>query len=178
MRARVARNIAGWNLPASMDKEERIQFEATMVEAFSKFGIPGKYHSLTPDHPNEISMGEAEKLIKKHFLFNDMTEDKHLVTAGIASDWPHGRGIWLSDDETKMIWIGEEDQLRIISIVKGTDLGVVDNSLKDLLTSIEKSGLKFAEHPTYGVITTCPTNMGTGKRQSILGKFPNISNLG
>ena len=77
-----------------------------------------------------------------------------------------------------MIWVGEEDQLRIISIVKGNDLGKVDASLHELLTKIEKSGLVFAEHPTYGVITTCPTNMGTGKRQSILGKFPNITQHG
>lgn len=47
-----------------------------------------------------------------------------------------------------------------------------------MLTKIEKSGLEFAEHPTYGVITTCPTNMGTGKRQSILGKFPKITSGG
>ena len=60
----------------------------------------------------------------------------------------------------------------------GTDLGAVDNSLYELLTKIETFGLKFAEHPTYGVITTCPTNMGTGKRQSILGKFPRITNHG
>ena len=84
----------------------------------------------------------------------------------------------MSKDETKMIWVGEEDQLRIISIMHGTDLGAVDNSLHTLLTSIEKAGVEFAEHPTYGVITTCPTNMGTGKRQSILGKFPNISQNG
>ncbi len=77
-----------------------------------------------------------------------------------------------------MIWVGEEDQLRIISIVEGNDLGKVDDSLHELLTKIEKSGLEFAEHPTYGVITTCPTNMGTGKRQSILGKFPNITGKG
>jgi creatine kinase len=77
-----------------------------------------------------------------------------------------------------MIWIGEEDQLRIISIVKGHDLGAVDASLHELLTKIEGAGLKFAEHGTYGVITTCPTNMGTGKRQSILGEFPNISQQG
>ena len=38
------------------------------------------------------------------------------------------KGIWLSEDKTKMIWVGEEDQLRIISIVHGNDLGVVDNS--------------------------------------------------
>ena len=77
-----------------------------------------------------------------------------------------------------MIWVGEEDQLRIISIVQGNDLGKVDASLHELLTKIEKAGLEFAEHPTYGVITTCPTNMGTGKRQSILGKFPNITTCG
>ena len=43
-----------------------------------------------------------------------------------------------------MIWIGEEDQLRIISIVKGTDLGAVDASLHELLTKIESAGVKFA----------------------------------
>ena len=115
---------------------------------------------------------------KDHYLFNDMTTDNHLTSTGIAGDWPFGRGIWLSDDKTKMIWVGEEDQLRIISIVHGNDLGVVDDSLRSLLTQMEKAGLEFAEHPTYGVITTCPTNMGTGKRQSILGKFPNITKKG
>lgn len=73
---------------------------------------------------------------KAHYLFNDMTEDNHLTSSGVSNDWPHGRGIWLSNDKTKMIWVGEEDQLRIISIVHGNDLGVVDNSLKDLLTQM------------------------------------------
>ena len=149
-----------------------------MCQTFESFGISGKYHSLTPGHKNKISDAEADDLRKKHFLFNDVTTDNHLTSSGIASDWPHGRGIWLSDDQTKMIWVGEEDQLRIISIVHGNDLGAVDASLHELLTKIEKSGLEFAEHPTYGVITTCPTNMGTGKRQSILGKFPHITNHG
>ncbi|CAK82767.1 unnamed protein product (macronuclear) [Paramecium tetraurelia] len=178
MRARVARNVKGWNLPPSMDKDERIRFENKMVEVFGSFGIPGKYHSLTPGHKNQITNQQADELRNKHFLFNDMTTDNHLTSSGVASDWPHGRGIWISEDETKMIWIGEEDQLRIISIVQGNDLGKVDQSLHELLSGIEKSGLEFAEHPIYGVITTCPTNMGTGKRQSILGKFPNITKGG
>jgi creatine kinase len=178
MRARVARNVKGWNLPPSMNKEERIKFEKTMEEVFAKFEFPGKYHSLTPGHPNQLSAGDADKMRSDHFLFNDMTTDNHLTSSGVASDWPHGRGIWISDDKTKMIWVGEEDQLRIISIVHGNDLGIVDQSLKNLLTQMEKGGVQFAEHPTYGVITTCPTNMGTGKRQSILGQFPNISKKG
>ena len=128
MRARVARNVAGWNLPPKMDKDERLRFETTMVEIFEKFGIPGKYHSLTPGHKNFIDQNKANELIKKHFLFNDMTTDNHLTSSGVASDWPHGRGIWVSEDETKMIWIGEEDQLRIISIVKGLSNGTSSGS--------------------------------------------------
>jgi creatine kinase len=65
-----------------------------------------------------------------------MTTDPHLTSAGAALDWPYGRGIWISEDETKMIWVGEEDQLRIISIVQGNDLGKVDASLHELLTKI------------------------------------------
>ncbi len=178
MRARVARNVNGWNLPSSMSQDERVQFEAYMEGIFAGLSIAGKYHSLTPGHAAELSQEEADQMRRDHMLFNDMTTDNHLTSSGIASHWPHGRGIWVSEDETKMIWIGEEDHLRIISIVHGNDLGVVDKSLSDLLTAMENAGVAFAMHPTYGVITTCPTNMGTGKRQSILGMFPNLSKRG
>lgn len=55
MRARVARNVKGWNLPTSMSKEERIKFEDHMVGVFETFGLPGRYYSLTPGHKNHIS---------------------------------------------------------------------------------------------------------------------------
>lgn len=179
MRARVARNVNGWNLPSSMNQEERVRFESFMTEEiFSQLPFPGRYYSLTPGHQDELNDGEAEEMRRAHYLFNDMTTDNHLTSSGIASDWPYGRGIWLSEDKMKMIWIGEEDHLRIISIVHGTDLGAVDKSLSDLIGAMESSGVSFAEHPTYGVITTCPTNMGTGKRQSVLAQFPNLSKKG
>jgi creatine kinase len=34
MRARVARNVKGFNLPPSMDKNERLRFENTMEGVF------------------------------------------------------------------------------------------------------------------------------------------------
>jgi arginine kinase len=66
------------------------RFENRMVEVFESFGLPGKYHSLTPGHKNFISELEADKLRDHHFLFNDMTTDNHLTSSGVASDWPHG----------------------------------------------------------------------------------------
>ena len=44
-----------------------------MEKVFSSFNIPGKYYSLTPGHPHELSNAEAEEMRKKHYLFNDMT---------------------------------------------------------------------------------------------------------
>ena len=77
-----------------------------MEKVFNKFDIAGKYYSLTPGHKNQLSQKTVNEWIKAHYLFNDMTEDNHLTSSGVSNDWPHGRGIWLSDDRTKMIWVG------------------------------------------------------------------------
>ena len=42
-------------------------------------------------------------------------------------------------------------------------------------SKIEIAGFALAEHPTYGVIKTCPSNMGKSKRQYIVDKFHNIN---
>jgi arginine kinase len=55
MRARVARNVKGFNLPPSMNKEERLKFENTMVDVFEKFGLPGKVSQshTRPQEPHQ-----------------------------------------------------------------------------------------------------------------------------
>ena len=58
-------------------------------------------------------------------MFKDMSEDGYLVTAGIAADWPHGRGCYVSEDKEFIIWNGEEDHLRIMCMKKGTILNEV-----------------------------------------------------
>jgi hypothetical protein len=44
------------------------------------------------------------------------------VVQGIASDWPHGRGCYISKDKQFIVWVGEEDHLRIMCMKKGTML--------------------------------------------------------
>ena len=41
---------------------------------------------------------------------------------GGCQHWPTGRGIYISNDEKFLVWINEEDHLRIISMDKGGDL--------------------------------------------------------
>ena len=77
-------------------------------------------------------MNEAEykALVKAHIAFKDMSADSYLLSAGIAQDWPYGRGVYISADKGFIIWVGEEDHLRIMCMEKGTVLNKVFDRLK------------------------------------------------
>ncbi len=45
-----------------------------------------------------------------------------------------------------------------------------------MIESIE--GLQFAVSPDYGVVTSCPTNLGTGMRASVHIPLPNLTRDG
>eukprot|EP00957_Ditylum_brightwellii_P204369 15338896-Ditylum_brightwellii.AAC.1 len=184
MRVRVGRNLLGFNLPGKMSKEERIKFELRMLPAFEqlveKYG--GKVHSLTPDfgdsgaNPNLISDEEYKSLVDAHVMFKDMDADPYLKSAGISSDWPYGRGCWQSEDKMRIIWFGEEDQLRIMCMKKGSNLLEVFSNLNEMLSTVESiEGIEFAKDEQYGYVTSCPSNLGTGMRASVHVKIPNLT---
>ena len=187
MRVRVGRNLEDFCLPASMTKEIRIEFEKKMIKVFdalsAKYG--GKYYSLSPDfgenEPNVhlISDDEYKSLVDNHIMFKDMSADPYLNSAGISRDWPFGRGCWQSEDKMRIIWVGEEDHLRIMSMKEGTDLLEVFNNLKIMLDTIEGiDGINFASHENYGYLTSCPSNLGTGMRASVHMKAPSLTSDG
>jgi creatine kinase len=139
MRVRVGRNLTQFNLPGSMDQTERILFEKTIIKALGKLvdnpEYGGNIYSLSPDHgdgpnPNLISDAKYNELVQAHVMFKDMDADPYLKSAGIASDWPYGRGCWQSADKQCIVWFGEEDQLRIMCMKKGTILNEVFDRLK------------------------------------------------
>jgi len=109
-------------------------------------------------------------------MFKDMAADTYLASAGIADDWPYGRGCWQSDDKQCIVWFGEEDQLRIMCMKRGTKLNEVFDRLKTMLDTIESiDGITFATSSKYGYVTSCPSNLGTGMRASVHVKIPNLT---
>ncbi len=183
MRVRVGRNLAEFPLPGSMTRDDRVLLETRMMGAFGELiadaDYGGTYHSLTPGSPNEIDAAAYQKLVDDHIMFKDMSNDTYLTAAGIASDWPYGRGCYVSEDRSFIIWVGEEDHLRIMCMERGTILNRVFDRLKtalDVVAGIE--GLEFAMSDDYGVVTSCPTNLGTGMRASVHIQLPNLTSDG
>ena len=180
MRVRTGRNLKKFPLPGSMTKDDRVTMEKAMGKVFdeliTKKEFGGKYVSITPGHKGFIDETEYKKLVDKHIMFKDMSADPYLSSAGIASDWPYGRGCYISEDEQFIIWVGEEDHLRIMCMKKGTVLNEVFDRLKAAIDVVEKlidGGCAYS--PKFGVVTSCPTNIGTGMRASVHIPLPNLT---
>ena len=166
-RIRVGRSIDGFGLSPGITREQRLAVENLMKSAFAKLrgDLSGNYYPL-------LGMAEStrQKLVDDHFLF--MSGDKNLIAAGMERDWPEGRGIYHNDAKSFLVWVNEEDQLRIISMQKGGDVrGVFDRlarGIKAVQDSVKaESGKDFMLHPRYGYLHSCPTNLGTGMRASV-----------
>jgi len=182
MRVRVGRNLASYPLPGNMSKEDRLNFEKGMINAFEKLmedpSYGGTYYSLTPGTKYSISKEKYDELVKAHVMFKDMADDPYLASAGIAADWPYGRGCYQSEDKQFIVWVGEEDGLRIMCMKKGTVLNEVFDRLRVACDVIEKIAGKFAHSDKYGYVTSCPTNLGTGMRASVHIKVPHLTSDG
>ena len=99
--------------------------------------------------------------------------DRFLEACGLNRNWPKGRGIFHNDAKTFLVWVNEEDQLRIISMQPGADIGAVFERLCRAAKHIEGVA-KFSHNAHLGYITSCPTNLGTAMRASVHIKLPNL----
>ena len=165
-RVRVGRNLAGYPLGPGLSREQRKEIETKVAKALTTFegDLQGKYYALS-----DLTEVERKSLVEDHFLFKE--GDRFLEACGLNRDWPEGRGIFHNDEKTFLVWVNEEDQLRIISMQGGSDLGEVFTRLSKACTHIETVA-KFAHDDHLGYITSCPTNLGTALRASVHVKLP------
>merc|ERR1711929_20574 len=133
-RIRVGRSIDGFGLSPGITKEQRVGVEQVVSKGFAKMtgDLAGTYYPLT-------GMDEKvrQQLVDDHFLF--VSGDRNLTVAGMERDWPEGRGIFHNTEKTFLIWINEEDQLRIISMQKGGDVREVFSRLAKGIKAVQDS---------------------------------------
>jgi protein-arginine kinase len=171
-RIRVGRSIDGFGLSPGITKEQRVGVENLMKIALPTLegDLAGTYYPLT-------GMDEAvrQQLVDDHFLF--VSGDANLTVAGMERDWPEGRGIFHNAAKTFLLWVNEEDQLRIISMQQGGDVKGVFERLARGIAAVgecvqKESGKGFMLDEKYGYVHSCPTNLGTGMRASVHCDLP------
>nr|BAD34673.1 creatine kinase, cytoplasmic [Namalycastis sp. ST01] len=174
-RVRTGRSIRGLSLPPHCSRAERRAVEKVSTEVLGGLSgeFKGKYYPLS-----KMTDEEQEQLINDHFLF-DKPVSPLLTCSGMARDWPDARGIWHNDNKTFLVWVNEEDHLRVISMQKGGNMRAVFRRFCEGLTNFEeamkKQGKEFMWNEHLGYVLTCPSNLGTGLRAGVHVKLPKLS---
>jgi len=159
-RIRAARNLKGFNFTCHMTLSQRRELEKNILTALGclKGNLKGDYFSLERDGKNF----SPHKITYLGFQKGDRFQD----AAGINSDFPKSRGVYHSFDGKLMVWVNEEDHLRIISLEKTSDISGVYNRFFQAISALNQN-LDFAWDKKLGNLTSCPTNIGTAMRAGV-----------
>jgi len=177
-RIRAARNISGYSLPCGATEHDRAEVERVLKQAFSGLSgeLAGTYYEL-----GGLSDQQRQFLLDHGFLFQIPSARNLLTGAGAARSWPNNRGIFHNDAQTALCWVNEEDHCRIISMEMGGDIPSVFTRFCALSAALKQSaeanGTKLMWNEKLGFMGTCPSNLGTGLRASVMVKLVKFNEL-
>lgn len=154
-RIRVARNLDSVPFEIKMKNEDSQRLIELVHSVFDK-NINGNFYDL-----KKISHLEKESLL-----------ECHLVSPGfIRKDKP--AAVFITESGNISIMINEEDHLRIQGISCGLNLLNLSSEVYNIEELIGEN-LGYAFNDTYGFLTSCPTNLGTGLRASVFLHLPGL----
>ncbi|XP_055903221.1 arginine kinase [Eupeodes corollae] len=168
-RIRIARNLVDHPYFPKITEDQYVEIEQKVIEAVESLDgeHAGVYLSL-----KDLDADTQAEMVGRRILFHK--GDEFLATAGCYRFWPTGRGIFHNPAETFLVWVNEEDHLRIISKTPSGDIGDVYHRMVNGLRELEER-LNFAHHDRYGFLTACPSNLGTTLRASVHIRLPLLS---
>ncbi len=157
-RIRFARNLQDYSFPIVSSIEEANLVVKQVKEHFEgrKYDQFGPFELLEMD---DMKPNEKRVLV-----------EKHLVSPQLADEAKKG-AVLLSADESISIMINEEDHLRIQCLFPGFQINeglVLANGIDDWI----EEKLTYAFDEKKGFLTSCPTNIGTGLRASVMMHLP------
>lgn len=155
-RVRLARNLAGHSFPGWAKGPQRDQVLEVCRTAVTATPQMKRCFNLTVGDLSEL---EKQILVERHLISRELSGAKS------------GAGVVISKDQTFSVMMNEEDHLRIQVLRSGFNLKKAWNAINDFDTALEEH-LDFAFSPTFGYLTACPTNLGTGLRGSAMMHLP------
>lgn len=158
-RIRLARNEAAIPFPLIATESQLEQ----VIEDVEQVIAQGKVHK-------ELGKLEVLRMNQLKSLQKRVLVEKHLISPNLAEESSSG-AVVLSENESVSIMINEEDHIRIQCLFPGFQLEKAweqANSIDDWF----EIHLDFAFDEKRGYLTSCPTNVGTGLRASVMMHLP------
>jgi protein arginine kinase len=155
-RVRLARNVRGTRFVGRAREEE---LAAIYRRTSSALRSAPALREGTLASIDELDLLDRQFLLERHLLSHDLTaEAKH-------------RGIGFTSDESLSVMINEEDHLRLQCLKSGMQIYEAWTAVNGLDDELGRE-LPYAFSQELGFLTSCPTNVGTGMRASVLMHLP------
>lgn len=160
-RIRLARNLSNFPFVTKQTKESKNKLEETIKEIVPSLGYNLRF----------VKLQDMDEITKMSLL------EKHLVSPNFVMNKENTGAMLINDDENISVMINEEDHLRIQVMTAGLD---IENLMNFSIELDEKIGklLPYAYNEKYGFLTSCPTNVGTGLRASVMVHLPGLEKTG
>lgn len=159
-RIRLARNLREVKFPTIATKESA-EAVITAVEERIKSGVNTSFGTL-----ELLKIDDIQPLQKRVLV------EKHLISPNLAEHSLNGAFL-LSDNEEVSIMINEEDHIRIQCLFPGLQLAEALKAANEVDDWLEEK-MNYAFDEQYGYLTSCPTNVGTGLRASVMMHLPGL----
>jgi protein arginine kinase len=158
-RVRLARNLEDVPFPPRMDEaSERLLLERVREAAERLPASEGRFAL--------VSMADVAAVDRQVLV------EKHLASPQLARE---ARGaLLLREDERVSAMVREEDHLRIQVLYAGLQPEAAWRDASRLDDALEAT-LTWAYSDRLGYLSTCPTNLGTGMRVSVMLHLPALS---
>ncbi|MEH7299461.1 protein arginine kinase [Neobacillus drentensis] len=159
-RIRLARNFDAYKFPTLFSHEEAKKIIENLEGIFQKTDLQ-KFGQM------ELLKVDSMQPLQKRVLV-----EKHLISPNLAEDSPYG-AVLLTENEEVSIMINEEDHIRIQCLFPGLQLSEALDAANEIDDWLE-SNIQYAFDEQYGYLTSCPTNVGTGLRASVMMHLPGL----
>lgn len=159
-RIRLARNLNDFRFPLCVSEDEAMQIDRAIRNVFEDAESQPYHFSYFPI--KEMTVLQRQVLIEKHLISPQLAK-KEVIGA-----------VLLSEDESISILINEEDHLRIQCLASGLQL-IETYKVADTIDRIFERELPYAYREDFGYLTSCPTNIGTGLRASVMMHLPALT---
>lgn len=158
-RIRLARNLADFSFPIAADAEQLGAVRDMVGDAVAASNALGAgFLTFLPEDLSEI---EREILFERRLVSRDFLAREQ------------GTAVYCRADESCGVMVNEEDHLRIQSLLPGFQLDAVWEAINNLDSALG-SKLQYSFDPHLGFLTSCPTNVGTGMRASVMLHLPGL----
>jgi len=103
-------------------------------------------------------------------------KERHLISNNLIENRACGAAL-INQDESISVMINEEDHVREQCFMRGLSLTEAYNRIDKIDDELSKN-LDLAFDRDFGYLTSCPTNLGTGLRASVMMFLPALSTGG